>query len=356
MMTEGKRLGGRSPVLSSGHEQGSTDERGDLEVLSGGSAGEVVLYSAPDGTVTLDVRLERETIWLTQKQMADLFDTERSVVTKHLHNIFASGELDRESNVQKMHIAGADRPVAFHSLDVIISVGYRVNSKRGTQFRLWATRVLRDHLIQGYTVNSNRLRDLSQAVRLITETAERKDLSGDEAQALLVIVGEYNHALDLLDDYDHQRIAKPTSTGVATYVLDYEEALRIVGRLRTRFGDSGLFGIERDQGLGTALSAVMQTFGGQDLYPGLEEKAANLLYFLVKDHAFVDGNKRIAASLFLWFLERNGALLKTDGTPRVSNAALVALTLMIAESRPDEKEILVRIVTHLLTGGDGNDH
>jgi prophage maintenance system killer protein len=212
--------------------------------------------------------------------------------------------------------------------------------------------VLRDHLVKGYSVNAARLRDLRQAVQLIADTARRRDLAGDEAQALLAIVGEYNRALELLDDYDHQRVAKPGPGGAAPYVLGHDEALRIVGRLRERFAASDIFGVEKDKGLESALGAIMQTFGGRDLYPGLEEKAAHLLYFLVKNHAFVDGNKRIAAALFLWYLERNGALLRDDGAPRMTNGTLVALTLMIAESRPEEMDMLVRIVMHLLAGGD----
>lgn len=316
------------------------------------NGGEVLVYQAEDGSALVEVRLERDTVWLTQAQMAELFGRERSVITKHVRNVFREGELAEESNVQNLHIAGSDKPVGFYNLNVIISVGYRVKSLRGTQFRIWATRVLRDHLVKGYSVNAARLRDLRQAVQLIADTARRRDLAGDEAQALLAIVGEYNRALELLDDYDHQRVAKPGPGGAAPYVLGHDEALRIVGRLRERFAASDIFGVEKDKGLESALGAIMQTFGGRDLYPGLEEKAAHLLYFLVKNHAFVDGNKRIAAALFLWYLERNGALLRDDGTPRMTNGTLVALTLMIAESRPEEMDMLVRIVMHLLAGGD----
>jgi len=327
----------------------------DASVQAGSQTGEIILYSAPDGTVSLDVRLERETIWLTQKQMSELFDTERSVITKHLNNIFTSGELDRESNVQKMHIPGSDKPVAFHALDAVLSVGYRVNSKRGTQFRIWATKLLRDHLLKGYTVNERRLRDLNQAVRLIAGVADRQDLTGDEAMALLRVVGEYRFALDLLDDYDYQRVSVPAAGEKTVYSLSYPEALRIVEQLRERFGSSSLFGRQKDEGLQSALGAVMQTFGGRDLYPSLEEKAANLFYFLIKNHAFIDGNKRIGAALFLWFLEKNGAIRDRNGERRISDAALVALTLLIAESKPAEKEIIVRIVTHLLCEREGGN-
>ena len=315
----------------------------------GAQGGEIVLYNAPDGSVQLNVKLERETIWLSQQQMAQLFDTERSVLSKHLKNIFDSGELDRDSNVQKMHIAGADRPVTFYDLDVVVSLGYRVNSRRGTQFRIWATRVLNDHLVKGYTTNERRLQELNQAVRLIADVANRRELTGDEATALLRVVGQYSAALDLLDDYDYQRVATPAAGAPITHPLDYDEALRIVEQLRGRFGGSDLFGREKDNSLQSALGAVMQTWGSVDLYPGVEAKAANLLYLVVKNHAFVDGNKRIAAALFLGFLGKNNALYDDSGEHRFSDAALVATTLLIAESKPDEKDVIVRIVTNLLT-------
>jgi len=330
--------------------------------MSGGSheelRGEVVLYQAPDGRVSLDVRLDRESLWLSQRQMSQLFDKDTDTIGLHLRNIYSEGELEESSTTEDSSVVQTEgkrqvrRPVRLYNLDAVISVGYRVNSRRGTQFRIWATGVLRDHFVKGYSVNANRLRDLNRAVRLIADTARRRDLLDDEAKALLAVVSDYNQALDLLDDYDHQRIARPESAGAVTYALSYEEALRIVEHLRSRFGASDIFGVEKDNCLAGALGAIMQTFDGEDLYPSLEEKSAHLLYFLVKNYAFVDGNKRIAAALFLWFLERNGALLKDDGTPRVSNATLVALTLMIAESRPDEKDVLVRIVMHLLATGD----
>ncbi|MBU2601022.1 MAG: type II toxin-antitoxin system death-on-curing family toxin [Actinobacteria bacterium] len=313
--------------------------------------GDVVLYQAPNGTVELDVRLERETLWLSLDQMASLFDRDKSVISRHLRNVFREGELEREAVVAKNATTAADGKtyrVEFFNLDAIISVGYRVNSRRGTQFRIWATNVLKDHILKGYSVNQNRLRDLNQAVRLIADTVNRRDLSGDEAKALLRVVGEYSHALDLLDDYDHQRVDAPAATGKVVHMMSYEEALRIVAQLRGRFGESAVFGVEKDKGLASALGAVMQTGGGADVYPSLEQKAAHLLYFLVKNHAFVDGNKRIAAALFLWFLERNGVLTTPAGEHLISDAALVSTTLMIAESRPEEKDVLVRIVTHFL--------
>jgi len=317
-------------------------------------SGEIILYEESDGRIALEVRLEQDTIWLNQKQMAELFSTERSAITKHLGNIFKSRELDRKSVCAKFaHTApdGKVYQVNFFNLDAIISVGYRINSKRGTQFRIWATNVLREHILKGYTVNEKRLRDLNRAVRLIADVVNRQDLSGDEATALLRVVGEYSRALDLLDDYDHQRIRKPDTMTEVVCMLTAGEARRIVEKLRERFGESSLFGIEKDNGLESALGAVMQTAGGKDVYPSLEEKAAHLLYFLVKNHAFVDGNKRIAAALFLWFLERNGVLVKQDGSHLISDGALVAVTLMISTSLREEKDVLVHIVMHLLCEG-----
>lgn len=320
----------------------------------GGPSGKVVFYRAPDGRVQLDVKLERETIWLSQKQMALLFDKDTDTIGLHIRNAFKDGELEEAATTEECSVVQKEggravrRSVRFYNLDVIISVGYRVKSKRGTQFRIWATQVLRDHLLKGYSVNQRRLAELKQTVRLIANTAERRELSGDEATALLRVVGEYSRALDLLDDYDHQRLAAPGAGSKTLHGLSYDETVRIVGRLRERFGGSALFGKEKDDSLHSSLSAIRQTFGGQDLYPSLEEKAAHLLYFLVKNHSFVDGNKRIAAALFLWFLEKNGALYGSNSAPRVSDVALVALTLLIAESNPAEKETIVRLVTHLL--------
>lgn len=324
----------------------------------GGPGGEVVLYQTPEGTVTLEVRLKQDTLWLSQKQMALLFDIERSVITKHLRNIFASGELDEKSNVQKMHIPGSDKPVAFYNLDVIISVGYRVNSKRGTQFRIWATQVLRDHILKGYTVNARRLEELKQTIKLVSSLTDRHPLSSDEATALLRVVRAYAFALDVLDAYDHGRVPRPRAEPQTAEPISLDEARQIISAMRRHFGGSTLFGLERGGGLDGALSAIFQTAGGQELYPTLEEKAAHLLYFLVKDHPFVDGNKRIAAALFLRFLEKNGQLYRSDGTPRVTNEALVALTLLVAQSAPQEKETIVRLTAFLLHGNpeDVNFH
>jgi len=313
--------------------------------------GEMVFYQTPDGGIQMDVRLEKESLWLNLNQLATLLDRDKSVISRHLRNIFKEGELKHESVVAKNATTASDGKtyqVDYYNLDAIISVGYRVNSIRGTQFRIWATKVLRDHIVQGYTVNQSRLGELHQAVKIIADTAERRDLSGDEAKALLAVVGDYSSALGLLDDYDHQRVAKPVTRGKVTCPLGYAEALHIVEQLRGEFGESAVFGVEKDKGLDAALGAIMQTAGGEEVYPSLEEKAANLLYLLVKNHAFVDGNKRIAVAIFLWFLARNGGLERVP----LAQSTLVAMTLMIAESRPQEKDLLVRIVTHFLCGGE----
>ena len=310
--------------------------------------GEVLLYQSTDGGPALDVRLERDTVWLSQAQMSELFGRERSVLTKHVNNVFKEGELEKKSNVQNLHIAGSDKPVAFYSLDVIISVGYRVKSQRGTQFRIWATNVLRQHLVQGYTVHERRLKELNQAVRLIADVTQRRTLSGDEATALLNVVADYAYALEVLDDYDHQRVRLGEVSPGLVAALDLDEARQVIVRMGERFGATGLFGREKDDGLEGSLAAVVQTFGGQEVYPSLEEKAAHLLYFLVKNHHFVDGNKRIAAALFLWFLQKNEALYRADGGKRIADNALVAMTLLIAESRPDEKNVLTRVVVNLI--------
>ncbi|HBP88463.1 MAG TPA: cytochrome C biogenesis protein CycH [Nitrospiraceae bacterium] len=322
------------------------------------ASGEIVVYETQDGEIRVDVRLEQESVWLTQRQISDLFDTSTDNIGLHLKNIFNEGELDESATAEDSSVVQMEgkrrvtRTIKHYNLDAIISVGYRVNSKRGTQFRIWATQILRDHLVKGYSVNQRRLEELQQTVRLVATMAKHRDLSGDEATALLRMVGEYSRALDLLDDYDHQRVPAPRAGSQTRYALTYQEAIDIVARLRERFGSSALFGQEKDESLHSSLQAIMQTFGGQDLYSSLEEKAAHLLYFLVKNHSFVDGNKRIAAALFLWFLERNSVLTNATGTRLISDAALVAMTLMIAESRPEEKNVLVRIVMHLLCQHD----
>jgi prophage maintenance system killer protein len=316
---------------------------------------ELVIYRSKDGDVRLDVQLDRETIWLSQAQLADLFSSERSVITKHLRNIFNTGELEKKAVCAKFaHTAvdGKTYQTQFYDLDAVISVGYRVNSKRGTDFRIWATNVLRQHIVQGYTANEKRLKQLGQAIRLASDISRRKALSGDEASILFQTVSEYANALNLLDDYDHQRVTLGKTSKRKAKPVSYDEAIKLVDTMRQTFGDSAVFGKEKDQSLHGSLNAVMQSFDGKDVYPSVEEKAAHLLYFLVKNHSFVDGNKRIAAAVFLRFADKNRLLYDKNGGKRIADNALVAMTLMIAESRPQEKEVITAMLTNLIGGGE----
>jgi len=317
--------------------------------------GEVVIYRTKDKKIQLEVKFERETVWLTQADIATLFRVERSVITKHLRNIFISKELDEKSNVHFLHIAFSDKPVKLYNLDVVISVGYRVNSFRATQFRMWATGVLRKHVIDGYTLNEKRLhqyadklRALQNAIKLIDSMKDRKQLEYKEAMGLLEVISDYNYALGILDDYDYKRLKISHTSKEEKFVLTYEAATKAVKELRRKYTGSDLFGAMRDQSFKSSVASVYQTFDGKDLYPSIEEKAANLLYYIVKNHSFVDGNKRIAASIFLWFLEKNGLLYKEDGSKRIADNALVALTLMIAESDPADRDVIVTLTVNLV--------
>jgi len=318
--------------------------------------GEIIFYQTPDGGAGLEVKLEQDTVWLTQKQMAELFATERSVITKHLSNIFKSGELAMESNVQKMHITGSDRPVSFFKLDAIISVGYRVNSKRGTQFRIWATQILKDHILKGYSLNEKRLKEnqarlleLQQTVSMMGRILGGRELNKDEASGLLHVILDYTHALTLLDKYDHQQLEVTNTTSPDQFTMTYERACDAISKLGEQSGmATGLFGQEKDNSFKSTMGALYQTFGGKPLYPSIEEKAAHLLYFVIKNHSFLDGNKRIGAFLFLWFLDANGILYDKSGRKRIGDNALVALSLMIAESNPKDKETIAKVIINLI--------
>lgn len=314
---------------------------------------DIVIYQSESGTASLEVHLDHDTVWLSQKQLAELFQRERSVITKHLRNVFVEGELDEKSNVQNMHIAFSDKPVAFYSLDVIISVGYRVKSQQGTQFRIWATKVLKDHIVKGYTINEQRFREqaeklteMRQTVELLARTLANQELVTDTGKDVLKVITDYAYALTLLDRYDHGTLTIDGTTRKALHVIDYDEGIQIVNAMKGEF--DGLFGLEKDQGFKSALGAIYQTFGGEELYPSVEEKGANLFYFVVKNHAFSDGNKRIAAALFIYFLGMNAILYRPDGSKRLADNALVALTLLIAESRPEEKETIVKVIVNLI--------
>lgn len=314
--------------------------------------GEVVLYKNK-----VEVRLQADTVWLTQAQIADLFGTQRPAITKHLSNIFRSKELIKSSVSSKMEHTAADGKTyktEFYNLDAIISVGYRVNSTRATQFRIWATNVLRRHLVDGYTLNEKMLklaqdkyRELQKAVSLMGNIAAVEGIS-DEARGIAQVISEYARALDILDDFDHERLRVPEGAKETVYELTYEEARKIIETMKRKFKNSELVGREKDDSFKSSLKTIYQTFGGKDLYRSVQEKAAHLLYFVVKNHSFVDGNKRIAAALFICFLEQNKILHRPDGTKTIDDNALVALTLMIAASKPAEKDTMIRVILNLL--------
>ena len=314
---------------------------------------QIVIYQTDDGQTAIDVRLENETVWLTQAQMAELFQKDISVISRHIRNVFKEGELEEKSNLHFLQIPFSDRPVRLYDLDVIISVGYRVKSQRGVQFRQWANRVLKDYLLKGYAVNEkirkSQISELRQLVQMVGRTLQNQPLlNNDENQALFDIVVDYTYALDTLDDYDYQRLGMKETTQEEKFQATYENAMQAIAALRQKFGGSTLFGNEKDDSFKSSIGQIYQTFGGNDLYPSVEEKAAMLLYLVTKNHSFSDGNKRIAATLFLWFLNNNGILYREDGSKRISDNTLVALTLMIAESKPEEKDVMVKVVVNLI--------
>ncbi len=319
--------------------------------------GEIIIYRAEDNTVQLDVRMENETVWLTQEQMALLFQRDKTVITRHINNIYKEGELQRESTSAKFAFVPETRErqydVSLYNLDVIISVGYRVKSQRGVQFRQWANRILKDYLVKGFAVNEKlrreQLSDLRQLVQIVGRTVQSKAVeSADETQAIFDVVLDYTYALDTLDNYDYERLTVKETTPEERFHATYENAMQTIAALCEKFGGSTLFGNEKDDSFKSSIGQIYQTFGGTDLYPSVEEKAAMLLYLVTKNHSFSDGNKRIAATLFLWFLNNNGILYREDGTKRIADNTLVALTLMIAESRTEEKDTMVKVVVNLI--------
>ena len=320
--------------------------------------GEVVFYQVDSAENQIEVKLSNDTVWLNLNQMSDLFARDKSVISKHLSNIFGENELDRSSVVAKNATTGSDGKtyqVDYFNLDVIISIGYRVKSKQGTQFRIWANRVLKDYLTKGYAIDQKRfqeqsrqLDELKQTVKLLGKVVESNTLDTDEATGLLKVVTDYAYALDVLDRYDHQVLEIEATSPKGLFQITYSAAKEAIKSLKDKFGGSSLFGNEKDESFQGSLAAIYQTFGGKDLYPSVEEKAANLLYFVIKNHSFSDGNKRIAAFLFVWFLEKNGILYRPDGSKKIADNALVALTLMIAESKPEEKEMMIKVVVNLI--------
>ena len=321
---------------------------------------QIIIYQTEDGQTQVDVRMENETVWLTQAQMAELYHTDRTSIVRHINNIYKVEELDRESTCAKIaqvQIEGnrkVTRQIPYFNLDMIISVGYRVNAKRGVQFRKWANKILKEYLVKGYAVNDRLRRDqlgeLRQLVQVVGRTLQHQDITATaDGQALFDVVVDYTYALDTLDNYDYERLSiERTTSPEAPFRATYDNAMAEIRRLHDKFGGSKWFGNEKDDSFKSSIGQIYQTFGGEELYPSVEEKAAMLLYLVTKNHSFSDGNKRIAATLFLWFLNNNGILYRPDGTKRLADNTLVALTLMIAESRTEEKDVMVKVVVNLI--------
>ncbi len=323
------------------------------------SENEIIIYQTKDGLTSIDVRIENETVWLSQQQMAELFNTNRTSILRHIKNIYSSKELSEEATCAKNAQVRQEgkrqvtRFIPLYNLDMIISVGYRVNSIRGTQFRIWANRILKEFLIKGYAINNKlttrKYEELSQLVNILGRTIQNKpELTADENKDLINVVSDYNYALDTLDRYDYQQLSIDNISTEEKFHATYESAMSAINKLKVRFGENQLFGNEKDDSFKSSIGQIYQTFGGEDLYPSVEEKAAILLYLVTKNHSFSDGNKRIAATLFLWFMQNNGILYNNDGSKRISDGTLVALTLMIAESRAEEKDIMVKVVVNLI--------
>ena len=318
--------------------------------------GEIVIYKTPQGP-QLDVKLKRQSVWLTQAQIAYLFNIERSVITKHANNIFKDKELTEKRNVQKMHIPHSDKPVKFYSLDLILSVGYRVNSQRATQFRIWATKTLKQHLIKGYTINKKRLlkkseelKQLQKTITFLQEKSQHRLLTG-QAKGILDLLTDYSKSLTLLEQYDKQRFPLIKGKG-AKFILEYQQAQIVISQLKSQLQGkkeaSELFGQENSAKFESIIKNLFQTFDGKELYRTIEEKAAHLLYLTIKDHPFNDGNKRIGSFLFIYFLDKNQYLDKVTGERKINDNALVSLALLIAVSEPKEKEIMIKIIINLL--------
>lgn len=307
----------------------------------------LIFYKSEDGNIQLNVKLEKDTVWLTQSQMSNLFGVDRTVIVRHIRNIYKSAELcedatcAKNAQVQEEGRRTVRRTIPYYNLDMIISVGYRVNSKNATQFRIWATSILKQYLIKGYAINDQRLQQLGEVIRIMKRTQNELD-----AKQVLSVIENYSTALTLLDDYDHQCMKRPEGSK-ATYVLSYEECRNLIDQMRFN-ADSDLFGHEKDDSFKGSIGNIYQSFGGEDVYPSLEEKAANLLYFVTKNHSFSDGNKRIAATIFLYFLDKNGILYDENGNKRIADYTLVALTIMIAESRIEEKEMMISIIMNCI--------
>ena len=322
---------------------------------------EVIIYQTKSGAIELKGDYTKETLWANLQQIADLFETDKSGISRHINNIYKTSELDQKSTVAKIATVQKEgerevkREIEFYNLDVILSVGYRVNSKKATAFRQWATKTLRQHILNGYTLNekqlqkqAQKLQALQDAIHLITTVKSSKSLEYKEVMGLLDVISDYAYALDLLDEYDYKKLVINGTSKKETYKLTYEDSAKVINQIKAKFGGSSLFGKQKDESFKSSVADIYQTFNGKELYPSIEEKAAHLLYFVVKNHSFVDGNKRIAASMFLWFLSQNNILYRKDGSKRMADNALVAVTLMIAESKPQEKDVMTTLVVNLI--------
>lgn len=322
---------------------------------------EIKIYQTDDGQTKIDVKFDNETVWLTQKQMSQLFDKDSDTIGLHLKNIYQSGELEELSTTEESSVVQQEgkrqvkRKIKLYNLDAIISVGYRVNSKRGIQFRIWASKILKEYLLKGFVIDNkrliqqnNQLKELQTSVKILTDSMKFKQLTSDESIGLLNIITKYSYALDILDQYDYQSLEIKNTSGKELYQLSYDEAITQIKLAKKFHGNSDLFGHEKDDSFKSSISTIYQTFDGVDLYPSIEEKAANLLYFITKNHSFSDGNKRIAAFIFLYFLERNGLLFDSNGKKRIADNTMVALTLMIAVSKPEEKDTMTKVIVNLI--------
>jgi len=315
---------------------------------------QIEIYKTEDGQTEIQVKLVEDSIWLSQKQIGELFDKDSDTIGMHLKNIFKSEELEQNATTEKYSVVRIEgkrevkRNIQFYNLDAIISVGYRVNSIKGTQFRIWATKTLKDHLERGYTTNKRRLLELKQSINLIQTSTESSEILPSQTKDIIQVLSDYALGLDILDGYDHQNLRIGNTNQNITYRIEYQDAINAINELKVKFGGGDLFGNEKDDSFKSSIATIDQTFDGKELYLSIEEKAANLLYYVVKNHSFSDGNKRIAAWIFVWYLNKNNYLYSKEGKKRIENNALAALTLMIALSKPDEKELMIKVVINAI--------
>ncbi len=313
---------------------------------------EIQIYRSENSEIEIKVQFENDTVWLSQEQLVALFERDQSVISRHIRNVFRTGELDEKSNMQKMHIANADRPVTFYNLDVIISVGYRVNSKQGIRFRQWATQRLKEYLVQGFAINKQRLDQLNKLVNIVGRAQDTKEMQLPEAKGLLEILTNYTRSFVLLNQFDSNSLKSEKLSTDITYEIEYEDAKTAIAELKRQLINKNeateLFGNEKDKSFEGTLKSVVQTFDGQYLYGSIEEQAAHLLYFVIKNHSFSDGNKRIGAFLFIWFLEKNKHRFKTNGELKINDNALTALALLVAQSDPADKNLIVGLICNLI--------